>query len=295
MASVKKAPKSEQASYTGAIKQRNLLPIIGAIMLLTVILMAIFAPLLAPYDPLKMSLKERLIPPVWCEGGNTAHLLGTDHLGRDILSRLIYGARVSCIVGIAVVLLSGLIGVCFGLISGYYGGWFSTLIMRLCDLQSALPFTLLAILIISVLGSGLRNVILALSLSSWIGYARLIRAQTLQCKEQEFIRASKLLGARDGHIMFTQILPNVITHAIVTAAFSVAQTMITEAGLTFLGLGVEPQIPSWGGMLSEGRNYMETGWWICVLPGLFIMFTVLSINIVGQWARDQFDPRMLKF
>lgn len=282
-----------QAQPKGWLR-RNLIPLIGAVMLLAVVSMAVFAPLLAPYDPLKQSLKERLVPPMWCEGGSSNHLLGTDHLGRDVLSRLIYGARVSCVVGIAVVLISGAVGICLGLIAGYYGGWFSGLIMRLCDLQSALPFTLLAILIISVLGSGLRNVILALSVSSWIGYARLIRAQTLQTREQEFIRASRVLGARDAHLMFREILPNVITHAIITAAFSVAQTMITEAGLTFLGLGVEPSIPSWGGMLSDGRNYMETGWWIAVMPGLFIMFTVLSINILGQWARDQFDPRAVK-
>jgi peptide/nickel transport system permease protein len=269
--------------------------IIACIMLLSVIGMAVFAPFLAPYNPLKQNLKTRLTPPVWANGGSFEHILGTDQLGRDIFSRIIYGARVSCIVGLAVVLISGAIGMVLGIIAGFYEGWFSNIIMRLCDLQSALPFTLLAILFMSVMGSGLANVIFALSITGWMGYARLIRAQTLQTKQFEFVKASKLLGAKDYHLMFCQILPNVITHAIILAAFSVAQTMITEAGLTFLGLGVEPSIPSWGGMLSDGRAYIQTGWWIAVIPGVCIMFTVMAVNAIGQWAREKFDPRSSKY
>lgn len=275
--------------------KRWILPVTAFAMLLIVVCMAVFAPLLAPYDPLKQNLKSRLMPPSWMDGGSADYFLGTDQLGRDILSRIIYGARVSCIVGIAVVLISGAAGVVLGLVSGYYEGWFSNIVMRLCDLQSALPFTLLAILFMSVMGAGLANVIFALSVTGWMGYARLIRGQTLQVKQMEYVRASKLLGAGNIHLMFRQILPNVITHAIILAAFSVAQTMITEAGLTFLGLGVEPSIPSWGGMLSDGRAYMETGWWIAVIPGLCIMFTVMAVNMIGQWAREKFDPRASKF
>lgn len=269
--------------------------IISVTMLCVVVCMALFAPVLAPFDPLKQNLKARLLPPCWIAGGDMDHLLGTDQLGRDILSRIIYGARVSCIVGIAVVIISAAIGVVLGLLAGYYPGWFSSLIMRLCDLQSALPFTLLAILFMSVMGSGLVNVIIVLSITGWMGYARLIRGQVLQVKEMEFVKASKLLGAGDAHLIFRQILPNVVSHAIILAAFSVAQTMITESGLTFLGLGVEPSIPSWGGMLSDGRAYMERGWWIAVLPGLFIMFTVLAVNMLGQWAREWLDPRASRF
>ncbi len=268
---------------------------IAIIMLAVVVILAVFAPMVAPYDPLKNNLQERLVPPVWTSEGTVEHILGTDHLGRDVLSRIIYGSRISCLVGIAVVLASGAIGVVLGLIAGYYEGWFSGIVMRLCDLQSALPFTLLAILFMSVMGTGIVNVIIVLSITGWMGYARLIRGQVLQAKEMEYIKASRLLGARDMHLMFREILPNVITHAIILAAFSVAQTMITEAGLTFLGLGVEPSIPSWGGMLADGRSYMETGWWIALLPGLCIMFTVMAVNTIGQWARETFDPRASKY
>ena len=273
----------------------EILPIIASVVLLMIIGLAIAAPLFAPYDPLKQNLRSRLTPPSWMEGGKPEYILGTDQLGRDILSRIIYGTRVSCIVGLAVVMVSGVLGVVLGIISGFYEGWFSNIVMRLCDLQSALPFTLMAILIMSVMGAGLVNVIFALSITGWMGYARLIRGQTLQVKQFEFVKASKLLGAKDIHLMFKQILPNVITHAIILAAFSVAQTMITEAGLTFLGLGVEPSIPSWGGMLSDGRAYMETGWWITVIPGLCIMITVMAVNTIGQWAREIFDPRSSKY
>jgi peptide/nickel transport system permease protein len=266
--------------------------VFGLVVITAVFLMAVFAGVISPHDPQIQDLENRLMPPVWSERGGWDHVLGTDQLGRDILSRIIYGSRISIFVGLTVVVISGIIGVTLGLISGYYGGWMSSLIMRVVDLQIAFPFILMAIIIIAVLGPGLMNVILALSISRWMGYARLIRGQTLLVKEQDYVKAAKLLGARDSHIIFFQILPNVITHAIVLATFAIAQTMITEAGLTYLGLGVEPSIPSWGGMLSDGRDYLGIAWWIATFPGLCIMLCVLAVNLMGEWLRDALDPHV---
>ena len=264
----------------------------GIAVISIVIVLAVFAPFVSPHDPQSQSLETRLTPPVWSPRGSWDHVLGSDHLGRDVLSRIIYGSRISIFVGLTVVLISGVIGITLGLISGYYEGWVTNLIMRIVDLQMAFPFILMAITIIAVLGPGLANVILALSISGWMGYARLIRGQTLQTKEQDYVKAAKLLGASDLHIIVVQILPNVISHAIVLATFAIAQTMITEAGLTYLGLGVEPSIPSWGGMLSDGRDYLSIAWWIATFPGLCIMICVLAVNLLGEWLRDALDPHV---
>jgi peptide/nickel transport system permease protein len=264
----------------------------GGIILVLVCVVALTAPWLAPHDPLQQALELRLRPPGWSARGAWTNALGADHLGRDILSRLMYGARISLLVGLSAVAISGLIGVLLGLVAGYYGGRLETILMRLVDIQLAFPFILLAISIVAVLGAGLRNVILVLGIGSWMYYARLVRGQVLSLKEQEFVLAAHALGAANRTIIVRHILPNVLTPVIIVGTFGVATNVITEASLSFLGLGVEPTIPTWGAMLADGRNYINRAWWLTTFPGLAILLTVLSINLLGDWLRDHLDPRL---
>ena len=225
-------------------------------------------------------------------GGEWGYPLGTDHLGRDILSRLIYGSRISLLVGITSVIIAGCLGVSVGVITGYYGGRLDALMMRLVDIQLAFPFILLAISVIAVLGAGLRNVIIVLGVARWMEYARVVRADVLTVREREFVVAARALGAANRVIIPRHVLPNVLTPIIIVATFSVATNIITEASLSFLGLGVEPTIPTWGSMLADGRAYIGRAWWLTTFPGLAILFTVLSINILGDALRDHLDPRL---
>ena len=257
-----------------------------------VVFCAVFADVISPYNPLEQHLEQRLMPPAWLERGSWSHPLGTDQLGRDILSRIIHGSRVSLIVGLTAVAIAGTIGVTLGLFSGYYGGWVDALIMRIADIQLAFPFLLLAIAVVAVMGAGLANVIVVLGVAGWMGYARVTRGQVLSMREKEYVEAARTIGCSDLTILFQHIAPNSLTPVIVLATFAVANTIISEASLTFLGLGVEPQIPSWGIMLSDGKEYLGGGWWIATFPGLAIMLTVLAINMLGDWARDVLDPRM---
>jgi peptide/nickel transport system permease protein len=256
---------------------------------------AIAAPLLTPHQPGTISLASRLAPPAWTTGGKPDHLLGTDQLGRDVLSRLAFGARVSLLVGFSAVALSGVIGVALGLIAGYYGGWFDDVIMRLADFELAFPFILLAIAVLAVLGPGLEKVILVLSLTGWAQYCRLTRAQVLGLRETEFVEAARTIGASTARVLRRHVLPNTLAPVIVIASFSVAGVIIAEASLSFLGLGVPPAVPSWGGMLAEGRAYIERAWWLVTFPGLMLMLTVLSINVLGDAIRDALDPRLRGF
>ncbi len=266
--------------------------VVAAAVLGLVCLAALTAPWLAPHDPREQVLERRLFPPAWTAGGNWAFPLGTDHLGRDILSRLIYGSRISLLVGITAVVISGLLGVTLGLLAGYYGGRLDALIMRMVDVQLAFPFILLAIAIIAVLGPGLRNVIVVLGVAGWMVYARVVRGQVLALKEKEFVAAARALGVPNRVIIPRHLLPNVLTPVIIVATFAVATTIITEASLSFLGLGVESIIPTWGSMLADGRAYIGRAWWLTTFPGLAILFTVLSINVLGDWLRDHLDPRL---
>jgi peptide/nickel transport system permease protein len=259
---------------------------------LAVAFCALGAPFLALHDPNDQSLRRRLIPPGWEGKGTWEYPLGTDHLGRDIFSRAIYGSRVSLTVGFTAVLISGTLGVLLGLIAGYYGGKIEAIIMRLVDIQLAFPFILLAISVVAVVGAGLKNVIIVLGIAGWMVYARIVRGEVLSVKEREFVVAAKAVGVRDSLILFRHILPNVLTPVIVVATFSVANVIILEAALSFLGVGVEPAIPTWGGMLADGREYISTAWWLATFPGLAIMFTVLGINLIGDWLRDILDPRL---
>ena len=237
-------------------------------------------------------LERRLLPPAWQVRGNWAFPLGSDHLGRDILSRLIYGARISLLVGVTAVAISGLLGVALGLLAGYRGGRLDRLVMRLVDVQLAFPFILLAITVVAVLGAGLRNVIVVLGVAGWMVYARVVRGEVLAVKEKEFVAAARALGAPEHTIIPRHLLPNVMTPVIIVGTFAVATNIITEASLSFLGLGVEPSIPTWGTMLADGRAYIGRAWWLTTLPGLAILLTVLAINVLGDWLRDRFDPRL---
>lgn len=271
---------------------RNYAVMPALVLLVTVVLMSVFAPWLAPHSPDQGEVAKRLLPPAWSAGGTSSYFLGTDALGRDILSRLIYGARVSMLVGVAGTVLAALMGVTAGLLAGYRGGWLDDLLMRVADVQLAFPFILLAIALLVVLGAGIWNLVLVLGLSAWVTFSRVTRGQVLALRELEFVEALHALGARDSRILARTILPNVTSALIVVASFAFAEMVLAEAALSFLGLGVPPSTPSWGGMVSEGRDYIIFAWWVITFPGLAIALTVLSVNIVGDWIRDVLDTRL---
>jgi peptide/nickel transport system permease protein len=271
---------------------RDRLAMLGVTCIACTILAAVLAPLLSPADPLHNSLLDRLTPPMWAAGGTLRYPLGTDTLGRDVLTRLLYGARVSLLIGLSAVVLAGVVGVGLGLVSGYYGGRVDDVLMRLGDIQLAFPILVLAIAILAVLGASLANVIVVLGLSGWVTYARIVRGETLSLTQREFVEAARGIGVPDHLILWRHILPSVLPPVTVVATFSVARIIIAEASLSFLGLGVPPPMPSWGAMLDEGRNYITTGWWLAMFPGLAIFLLVLGINLVGDWLRDVLDPRM---
>ena len=265
----------------------------GALILTLVVIGALAAPLLAPHDPRRGELIDSKLPPMWSPGGTSTYPLGTDTLGRDILSRVIYGARISLAVGFTAVAIAGVLGVAVGVISGYYRGLLDDVIMRLAEIQLAVPFILFAIAVLAVLGPGLKNLILVLGVTGWVTYARVVRAQVLSFREKEFVEAARALGAGDFRIMFRHILPNTFASLIVIASFAIAATILTEAALSFLGLGVPPSTPTWGGMVADGREQILTNrWWMYIFPGAAIMLTVLSINSLGDWLRDYLDPRL---
>lgn len=265
---------------------------LGLLLVNLIVGAAILAPWLAPHDPSEQNLAQRLLPPSAMTGGQQKHPLGTDHLGRDILSRLIYGARISLLVGFGTVVISGLLGTGLGLLAGYYRGWLEAFILMLADVQMAFPFILLALAVMSVLGSGLRNVLIVLGITGWVVYGRVVRAEVLSLREKEFVEAARALGQKNRGIIVKQILPNLMPTVIVLASLRMANMVIAEASLTFLGLGVEPDIPTWGSMLADGRNYIGTAWWISAIPGLAIMITTLGINLLGDWVRDVLDPKL---
>lgn len=265
---------------------------VGLIIVLIVLFCAIFADQLCPWDPLKQDLMNKLADPVWTAKSAEGHILGTDQLGRDILSRLIYGSRVTLVVALFGTLVGGFVGVIMGCLAGYYGKWVDALIMRLVDVQMCFPFTLLALFIAAVLGSSLRNVILIAGITSWVRYARLVRGEILSIKESEYVEAIRAVGGKDARIIFKHILPNVISSVIVIATLEMAKIVLMEASLSFLGYGVPVTIPTWGRMLSEARDVMLSNPWQCILPGLCITLTVLGVNLLGDWLRDYLDPKL---
>ena len=268
------------------------LALVGAIIILFVVLVALFANYLTPYDPGEIDILYRLKPPGWRAPDGALHILGTDTLGRDVYTRLIYGARVSLAVGLTVVLIAGTIGVFLGLVAGYLGGPLDDFIMRIADIQLAFPFILLAISVIAIVGPGVVILVVVLGISRWMEYARIVRSQTISLRENEFVTASRSIGSHNSRIISRHILPNVWGAVIVISSFSVASTIIAEASLSYLGLGVPPEVPSWGGMLADSREYLETAPWLSIFPGLAIALTVLGVNVVGDWLRDYLDPSL---
>jgi peptide/nickel transport system permease protein len=264
----------------------------GFLCIAFVIVWALVPGWFSPMDPYTQNLDMALKPPGFTTPAGFTYLVGSDELGRDMLSRIIWGARVSLIVGFVAVLLSGMIGMTLGLVSGYYGGLVDTIISRIVDIALSVPFILLAMSIIAILGPSLQNVILAMAVRTWIVYARPIRGAILSAKEFEYVVGAKASGCRTPRILIRHLLPNVLSTAIVIATLYLGRMIIIEASLSFLGVGVPPPTPSWGGMLADGRSFLDTAWWLALFPGLALMFTVLGVNLLGDWIRDALDPRM---
>jgi peptide/nickel transport system permease protein len=269
-------------------------PRLAAAFLLILILSGLLAHSISPFDPDAQSLGDALIPPMGRSSDGRLHTLGTDFLGRDVLSRMIYGARVSLAMAATVVMVSSAFGTTLGLIAGYSGGFADNVVMRMADVQLALPFMLLAIAVMAALGPGLDKMILVLVLVTWAIYARIARGQVLAVKELDFVLAARSLGASTGRILMRHILPNILASLIVVATLESAQMIVAEAALSYLGLGVRPPTASWGSMLADGRNYLYTSWWLSTFPGVAIFLTVLCINVFGSNLRERMDPRLRK-
>jgi len=257
----------------------------GLVIVVAVAMCALFSPLLTHVDPNAQDLTATFVAP-----GSGGHLLGTDNLGRDLLARIIWGSRVSATVGLCVVAIGGTIGIALGLIAGYFGGWADAVIGRLADIQLAFPLVLLAVAVVGVVGPGLFTVIAVIGVTSWVQYVRVIRAETLSLAQRDFVTSAAAIGASRRRILLRHLLPNVVSPAIVLATFEVARAIVLESSLSFLGLGVPPTIPSWGGMLADGRQYLDTAWWIGLFPGLAIVIAVLGVNLLGDGLRDALDP-----
>jgi len=265
---------------------RSLEFILGTVLTGIMVALVLFSPWLFPDRGSAMDLAARLSPPF----AQWAHPLGTDPLGRDVLARVLVGGRISLMVGLLSVLGASVVGIAIGLVAGYYRGFWDMLLMRCVDVQLALPFILIALTFISILGGGLANIIIFMIISQWVQFARLVRGMVLSVREREFVQAARAFGVGDLPMMRHHILPNVIGPVIILMTLNVANNILLESSLTFLGLGVDPLIPSWGGMLADGRTYMQTAWWVSVFPGVAIMLTVLGLNLLGDWLRDRIDP-----
>lgn len=270
----------------------NAASVFAMIVLLVVLVAAILAPILAPYDPLKQDLFSRNLPPFWLDGGLLSHPLGTDSLGRDLLSRIMYGARVSMIVGVATVIIQTTIGVTVGLVAGFRRGWIDTVFMRVADVWLAIPFLVLAIAIAVLFGPGLVNTVLVLGLVGWVTYARVVRGEVLSVREREFVLAGRTMGVKGWAMVRRHILPNVMASILVVATLQVSRMIIAEASLSFLGLGIQPPDPAWGSMVADGRDRLSAQWWVSTMPGIALLLTTLAINLLGDSLRDILDPRL---
>jgi peptide/nickel transport system permease protein len=267
-------------------------PAVVALAVLAVLLVAaLFAPLIAPDDPNAQDLLSRLRPPAWQHGGSSAHLLGTDQLGRDMLSRVVYGTRVSLLVGAGAALLAGVIGTVVGLAAGYFGGWPDRVLMRLADVQLAFPSILLALAIVGFFGSGLWYVILVLGITGWVSYARVVRSEVMSLRSRDFVTEARAIGVSDVAIMRRHLLPNVMAPLATIGTLHVAAAIVAEASLSYLGLGVPKETVTWGSMLADGQLYLGTSWWVAVFPGVALMLTSLAVNITGDALRDVADPK----
>ncbi len=261
--------------------------------MILLLFVSIFGSYIAPYGPDDMDLRSRLKSPAFADTtGKSKFILGADQLGRDLYSRIIYGARISVTIGVLSVFFGMIIGVILGLCAGYFGGIVDDIIMRIADIQLALPFILIAILAMSIFGSGYWMIIILLSFSSWVGFTRVTRGEVLVVKEMEYVHAVKSIGASHIRTMIIHILPNVLSSIVVIASLRIANNILLEASLTFIGVGLSPDIPAWGSMLAEGRDYFTTAWWIAIFPGIAIMLPVLGFNLLGDWFRDRLDPNI---
>jgi peptide/nickel transport system permease protein len=266
--------------------------ILGALILVVVVSTALAAPWIAPHDPATQSLLRRFTPPLWASGGNAAYPLGTDQVGRDILSRIIHGARVSLLVGVLAVIVSVLIGVTLGLVSGFVGGRIDTVLMTIVDITWSFPQLLLALAFVAALGPSLVTIILVLGFTGWERYARVVRAEVLALREKDFIEAARAMGIGSGRILVRHLLPNTFSSIVVLSTLQVAQAILAEAALSFLGVGSGRTYPTWGQMIALGRDFISVAWWLATFPGLAILLTVLAINLVGDRLRDALDPRV---
>jgi peptide/nickel transport system permease protein len=262
------------------------------ILVLFLVIPAVFAPLVAPYDPFAGSLGARLVPPFWQEGGSTEHLLGTDKLGRDMLSRVIYGARVSITVSLIAIVIGGTIGTLLGVISGYFGGRTDSVVMRLVDISLSIPTILLALVLSAALGPSFTTVLIVISVLLWARYARLVRGETLAIKERDFVARARVAGASHLRIMLIYILPNTFNSLVVLATLQVGYVILLESTLSFLGAGLPRAQPAWGLMVADGRELIVSAWWVSMFPGFAIMVTVMSLNLLGDWLRDHYDPKL---
>lgn len=275
--------------------RRNWRAVVGGVLFITVVLVSLFANLIAPYDPLEINLANVLRAPSFEPAPDgTVHIFGTDQLGRDVLSRIIFGGQTSLTVGICAVALAGIIGVTLGMVAGFYGGWIDALIMRLADIQLAIPSILLAIVMVAVTGKSLVNIVIVLAITGWVQFARVVRGNVLTIKEMEYIDAARCMGVSYFKILFRHIFPNVFFSVIIIATLQMARMILMEASLSFLGMGANISVPTWGNMISEGRNYITSAWWLCTVPGLIIVVVIIGINLLGDWLRDFLDPK-LKF
>lgn len=261
-------------------------------MLMVFVFVALFGPWISPYDPLAGSLRARLAPPVWQEGGSWAHIFGTDRLGRDILSRIIAGARISLTVCVLVIAIAGTIGTAVGTIAGYFGGWADRVLMRLVDLALSFPVILLALLLGAISGPSFANIIIVISLVLWSQYARMARGETLKIRNEDYVDLARTSGLSDFRIIWRHILPNIAPALIVIATLQVGVVIVLEASLSFLGVGVPPPAPSWGSMVADGRSYITSAWWLCMVPGMAILLTVMSVNLVGDALADRINPAL---
>ena len=267
------------------------LSLASAAVVLGFVVMALAAPLIAPHDPYETDLFRRLQPPAWMPGGEWSFLLGCDALGRDILSRIIYGARISIFIGASVILVATTVGILAGLAAGYLRGWTDVVISRLVDILLGFPYLIFAIALIAMTGPGLQNIILALAYKEWVIPCRVVRGETLAAREVEYVEAARAMGGSRRYIMLREILPNILSPVVVVSTVRMAHVIILEASLSFLGLGVQPPTASWGSMVADGRSFMLEAWWVSTFPGVAILLLVLSINVVSQGLRDAFDPK----
>ena len=267
--------------------RRHALGIVGVVLASLAVIVAAAAPWLAPHDPIKSDFAAGLKPP-----GTPGHPLGTDQLGRDLLSRVLYGARIALFIGFCTVLLTALVGGLLGLLAGFFGGWAGAVVMRIADVQLSFPFILLALTINAIVGLGLRNIIISLSVAGWVVYARVVRGEVLSVKQRDFVQAAAALGMGRARMLFGQVLPNVAPSIIVVASLQFSQFIVAEAAISFLGFGVQPPTPAWGSMLSESRDFLYVAWWLAAFPGAALALTALGINLVGDWLRDVLDPKL---